>query len=296
MIISTTLLPMGQPARQRPNGYQSGMMLGQFKVGIPTHDDHVCRRSDHYSHMIDTGPHSSTSSPTANRIIRRDSNGRAQVAAPYSANDIARLNEITAEALARATADSDHAALEGAHNATHLNTANRIMRRDSYGRCRVSAPYNSDDCVRLTDLNSHVNNETDAHGAWAGTKANSIAKRDSSGRLQFSAGLNDYDGVNISQFTRYFTGDWGYLTLPGRNGKEIRFKFGKTLSGPGAVFFSTAFPNEIMGLVICFEHSTGAYPGVPIISSASISGFSWSANLWASSTKTPTLRYWACGY
>lgn len=58
------------------------------------------------AHASMTSPHSATSAPTANRLIVRDSVGRAQVAAPSAAEDIARKAEVDSEASARASADS----------------------------------------------------------------------------------------------------------------------------------------------------------------------------------------------
>ena len=50
-----------------------------------------------HSNIITTSAHGSTSVATANRIIQRDANGRAKVAAPSAVDDIARLDTITGQ-------------------------------------------------------------------------------------------------------------------------------------------------------------------------------------------------------
>jgi hypothetical protein len=49
-------------------------------------------------HAALTDPHSATSAATASRLVLRDANGRAQVAAPDAEEDIARKAEVTAHA------------------------------------------------------------------------------------------------------------------------------------------------------------------------------------------------------
>ncbi|WP_309119215.1 phage tail protein [Paenibacillus sp.] len=48
------------------------------------------------THMDSTAPHSATSAPTASRLVIRDASGRAQVAAPAAAADIARKDTVDA--------------------------------------------------------------------------------------------------------------------------------------------------------------------------------------------------------
>ena len=54
------------------------------------------------AHESATAAHSATPAPTANRIVLRDAAGRAQVAAPSAAADIARLDTVTGYAVNRA--------------------------------------------------------------------------------------------------------------------------------------------------------------------------------------------------
>ena len=73
---------------------------------------------------------SATSSATANRIIIRDSAGRAKVAAPSASDDIARKD----------TVDAHANATSGIHGATSSATANRLIIRDGNGRASVADP------------------------------------------------------------------------------------------------------------------------------------------------------------
>jgi len=56
---------------------------------------YVARRDSIETHAALTSPHSATSAATASRLIVRDSDGRAKVAAPSAADDIARLDTVT---------------------------------------------------------------------------------------------------------------------------------------------------------------------------------------------------------
>ncbi len=83
----------------------------------------TARQAADNAHAVLTSPHSAASAATAGRLIIRDSNGRAQVAAPSADADIARKAEVDAEATARAAADGAHAALE---NNPHAVTADQV--------------------------------------------------------------------------------------------------------------------------------------------------------------------------
>jgi RNase P/RNase MRP subunit p29 len=90
------------------------------------------------SHIDATsGIHGATSSATANRIIIRDSAGRAKVAAPSASDDIARKAEVDAVS---STLNTHIAATSGIHGATSSATANRLIIRDSNGRASVANP------------------------------------------------------------------------------------------------------------------------------------------------------------
>ncbi|GGG13585.1 phage tail protein [Paenibacillus aceti] len=99
------------------------------------------------SHTDSTAVHGATNAATASRIMMRDSAGRAKVAAPNAADDIA----------IKGTVD-DHANLTTAHGATSAVTANRLVLRDSTGRAQVAAPAASADIARLDTVNNAVGN------------------------------------------------------------------------------------------------------------------------------------------
>ncbi|WP_321367903.1 phage tail protein [uncultured Desulfuromusa sp.] len=109
------------------------------------------------SHAALTAPHSATSAATASRLMLRDSSGRAKVAAPSAADDIAQKAQVDAEATTRANADSAHAELSAPHSATSAATASRLILRDSSGRAKVAAPSAADDIARLDTVNNAIN-------------------------------------------------------------------------------------------------------------------------------------------
>ena len=60
-------------------------------------DQNAAKRTEFDAHMADyTTPHRATSTATANKIIIRDASGRAKVAAPSAADDIARKDTVNA--------------------------------------------------------------------------------------------------------------------------------------------------------------------------------------------------------
>ena len=114
--------------------------------------------TDLTAHVNATSVHGAVSAATADRIIIRDANGRARVGAPDNDADIARkqdvdakpsLGELSNEAYRgdRGATAYDHSQAEtGAeHGAVSSATNNMIIRRDSSGRARVSAPDHDDD-------------------------------------------------------------------------------------------------------------------------------------------------------
>lgn len=89
------------------------------------------------SHIDATsGIHGATSSATANRIIIRDSAGRAKVAPPQAGDDIARKDTVDA-----------HANATSVHGATSSATANRLVARDANGRAKFASPASAGDAV-----------------------------------------------------------------------------------------------------------------------------------------------------
>jgi hypothetical protein len=79
------------------------------------------------------------SQPQANKIILRDAQGRAKVAEPVSADDIARKAEI----------DMHTNSTAAIHGATDVATANRLIIRDANGRAQVAVPAFDDDSLLI---------------------------------------------------------------------------------------------------------------------------------------------------
>jgi hypothetical protein len=80
-----------------------------------------------------------TSQPQANKIIQRDAWGRAQVAEPAAADDIARKAEV----------DAHNNTTTAIHGATDAATANRLIIREASGRAQVAAPAFDDDSLLI---------------------------------------------------------------------------------------------------------------------------------------------------
>jgi hypothetical protein len=80
-----------------------------------------------------------SSQSLANKVIQRDTQGRAKVAAPAEADDIARKNEI----------DIHTNSATAIHGATDSATANRLIIRDVNGRAQVAAPAFDDDSLLI---------------------------------------------------------------------------------------------------------------------------------------------------
>ncbi|MGK9253430.1 hypothetical protein [Paenibacillus humicus] len=87
-----------------------------------------------------------TSAATPTRIILRDSAGRAKVASPAAADDIARKD----------TVDAHASSTSGVHGATSAATALMIVQRDSAGRAKVAAPVAADDIARKDTVDTAV--------------------------------------------------------------------------------------------------------------------------------------------
>ena len=184
------------------------------------------------THANLTIAHSSTPDATANRIILRDSFGRAKVGAPNDPNDIARKLDVDNEAIERSNADLAHSSLTNAHNATSSALANRIIVRDSFGRAKINMPAAPDDIARKQDIDNEaanrlsvdnlltnlINNHiasTGVHGAAVSAVNNSIVSRDSSGRIKATPGIDIEDVITIGQIQGSFMGSiWGYKPFP----------------------------------------------------------------------------------
>lgn len=96
-----------------------------------------------------------TADPAASKLMIRDGAGRAAVAAPSAADDIARKDTV-----------DTHANLTNPHSATAAATANRLILRDGAGRAKVVSPSVSTDIANK------------AYADSAGMDAASIAEQE----------------------------------------------------------------------------------------------------------------------
>src|SRR5690606_31699968 len=104
----------------------------------------------------------------ANRIIIRDSAGRAKVAAPSASDDIARLAEVQAVQQSL----TNHANATSIHGATSSATANRLVIRDSAGRAQFATPSAAADAATKGYVDGLVTVRARAHaGTYEGNGA-----------------------------------------------------------------------------------------------------------------------------
>lgn len=145
------------------------------------------------THSGGTIVHGATSAATASRIVLRDSNGRAKVAAPSAADDIARKD--TVDTVQANVTNHQNATAVGIHGSTVAAAANTLMHRDSAGRAKVAAPIAGDDIARKdtvdavqTNLANHQNaTAVGTHGSTSIATANTLMHRDTAGRAKVAA-------------------------------------------------------------------------------------------------------------
>src|SRR3990172_6349671 len=89
------------------------------------------------THAALTSPHGAVSTATANKLIVRDSAGRAQVAYPTENEQIATVAYVWDASGIGITA---HNALTNPHSAVSTPTASLLVLRDSVGRAQVASP------------------------------------------------------------------------------------------------------------------------------------------------------------
>jgi len=91
-----------------------------------------------------------TSVGTAEKVIRRDANGRAQVAEPSADADIAVKKTVT-----------DHTSATSVHSAASAATASRLMIRDASGRAQVAEPFADADIATKKTVADAIAAKTD---------------------------------------------------------------------------------------------------------------------------------------
>lgn len=164
------------------------------------------------AHAALTNAHGATVLATAGRIIIRDANGRAQVADPVAADDIATRRFVVAQGQ---IAIDEHAAQTNVHGASSAGAANRIIIRDAAGRAQVAAPAVSADIARLAEvqavqanLASHINDAGNPHAAVTEVDAiaNKMVMRDQGGRVRGQAAVSPTDLINLGQLGSLLVG------------------------------------------------------------------------------------------
>jgi hypothetical protein len=195
------------------------------------------RASADSTHAALTSPHSATSAATANRLIVRDASGRAKVAAPSASDDIARKNEVDAEATARATADSTHAALTAPHSASATATANRLALRDGSGDL-IARMFRSEYATPSGGCNYFAGQVALGSGADNYLRPMTIA--------QAAAILGLTNGAVISAYA--LNTNYGYIRFTrrdGSNGPMVQWdnRFDSTQDAAESFTFAYAFPN-----------------------------------------------------
>ncbi|WP_036647300.1 phage tail protein [Paenibacillus wynnii] len=99
------------------------------------------------------GVHGSASVVTVNTLMHRDASGRAQVASPSAAADIARKDTVDA---VQTNLDNHKNATGGVHGATSAATINALIQRDSAGRAQVAAPLAAADIARKDTVDNAI--------------------------------------------------------------------------------------------------------------------------------------------
>ena len=139
--------------------------------GSSVHNTATTSQSGFMSTTDKTKLDNSTSSPTVNTLILRDSSGRARVVSPSNDLDIANKNYVdvnignhkgkggtehhpaATQSAAGFMSTTDKAKLD---NATATNTASRLMMRDASGRAKVSTPSAGTDIANKSYVDSKV--------------------------------------------------------------------------------------------------------------------------------------------
>jgi hypothetical protein len=138
------------------------------------------------THINDAGAvHGATNAATANSNMRRDAAGRAKVAAPSAADDIARKDNVDA-VQSNLTA---HVNITSGtvHGASVAATANVLVLRDINGNSKFASPVNSEDAATKAYVDGVGTN---------GFTGNTIMRRDADGRSKVIAPFESGDIAN----------------------------------------------------------------------------------------------------
>lgn len=117
---------MGMLTDRRPLG-----LAGDAMADVPTQDDLVAvmdvAAQNLSTHAGQTSAHGATAAPEANRMMLRDANGRAKVAPPKVADDIARLAEVAAAQAAASNLANATGVLPVAKGGTGAGTVHQMI-------------------------------------------------------------------------------------------------------------------------------------------------------------------------
>ena len=146
------------------------------------------------THTSDTTTaHGATSAATANKLIIRDSAGRAKVAAPSAADDIALLSTVTSNI--DDTPTVGHTTMAASSNSVALLSiaSGNVEDTPTVGHVTIAASSNS--------VATHLADTTTAHGATSAATANKLILRDSAGRAKVTAPAAADDIALLSNVT-----------------------------------------------------------------------------------------------
>ena len=139
--------------------------------GVSVHNTATTSQSGFMSTTDKAKLDGATSAASVNKLIMRDSSGRARIVSPSNDNDIANKNyvdvsignhkgkggtehhPVATPSEAGFMSTTDKTKLD---NATATNTANRLMLRDASGRAKVSTPSASTDIANKNYVDSKV--------------------------------------------------------------------------------------------------------------------------------------------
>ena len=167
---------------------------GRAKVVAPSAEDDIALKSNvttvqtnltTHTGTETAGVHGSASAATVNKLIHRDAAGRAQVAAPSVAADIARKDTVDAVQTNLTTHEGNTTT---AHGAVSAATASKLVVRDASGRAAFAAPSAAGDAAILSTVTTHAAlTAAGTHGSASAATVNTLIHRDASGRAKVVA-------------------------------------------------------------------------------------------------------------
>ena len=172
---------------------------------------------------------------TSQSFIIRDSAGRAQVATPSAANDIANKSYVDSTSSSEADAVQTNLTshinnqASGVHGSTSAATANKLIIRDSAGRAQVATPSAASDIANKSYVDNKTWNANDITAGTlpisrGGTGASTLESALNTLRIPHITGvMNNNSGslVHYSVDTKAMPGYTGALLLVARRGEAV---------------------------------------------------------------------------